>query len=348
MRRLKSEQTIGSQWFAKISEFLQAHEWLVLLILLLAVVAIPLLGIKSSVIRILCRILMYCTLAGSLNVVNGYTGQGCIGYAGFFAIGAYSMAILSTKAALSFWVILPLAGIITALVGALICLPTLKMKGIYLSLITLGASEAIRIIALNWTSLTGGPYGIKNIPRPTLASLTINSPEKFYYLFLVIGIVFLFTTHRVLHSRVGRAWLSIREDELAARSLGVNLKAFKITNFAYATFWAGVAGAAYAAYLQYIDSSAFNTDEGFNILSMVIIGGQGTLVGPVVGSIIVNVLTEALRGIGQWRYVAYGALIIAMMWWRPQGLMGASNSILAGKKKLGSAVVEKLKKGEST
>lgn len=347
MRKNKIEQTIIGQWFTKLSDFRQTHERLVRLVLFLAVAVIPLLGIKSSAIRILCRILMYCTLAGSLNVINGYTGQGCIGYAGFFAVGAYSMAILATRASFSFWIILPLAGIMTALVGALICLPTLKMKGIYLSLITLGASEAIRIIALNWTSLTGGPYGIKNIPRPMLGSMIINSPEMFYYLFLAIGILFLFTTHRVLQSRVGRAWLSIREDELAARSLGVNLKAFKITNFAYATFWAGVAGAAYAAYLQYIDSSAFNTDEGFNILSMVIIGGQGTLVGPLVGSVIVNVLTEALRGIGQWRYVAYGILIIAMMWWRPQGLMGASNSVLAGRKKLGAAT-EKAKKGEST
>ena len=316
----------------KLRAFTAQHRTLVLTLVLALVAAVPLVGIKSSTIRILCRILMYCTLAGSLNVINGYTGMGCIGYAGFFAVGAYTMAILSTKLSWSFWLILPLAGLLTAAVGVLICAPTLKMKGIYLSLITLGASETIRILALNWTGLTGGPYGIKNIPRPTLFGYVIKRPEEFYYMFLLIGLLFLFVTARTLKSRVGRAWISIREDELAARSLGVNLKTYKMVNFAYATFWAGLIGAMYAVYLQYIDSSAFNMDEGFNILSMVIIGGQGTLVGPIIGSVIVNFLTEALRSIGQWRYVAYGALIIAMMWWRPQGLAGASNSVLAGSK----------------
>ena len=179
-------------------------------------------------------------------------------------------------------------------------------------------------------------YGLlRHHTLPSLLKMAlsgIRTVKNILLLFLLIGLLFLFVTARTLKSRVGRAWISIREDELAARSLGVNLKTYKMVNFAYATFWAGLIGAMYAAYLQYIDSSAFNMDEGFNILSMVIIGGQGTLVGPIIGSVIVNFLTEALRSIGQWRYVAYGALIIAMMWWRPQGLAGASNSVLAGSK----------------
>ena len=178
----------------KLRAFTAQHRTLVLALVLALVAAVPLVGIKSSTIRILCRILMYCTLAGSLNVINGYTGMGCIGYAGFFAVGAYTMAILSTKLSWSFWLILPLAGLLTAAVGVLICAPTLKMKGIYLSLITLGASETIRILALNWTGLTGGPYGIKNIPRPTLFGYVIKRPEEFYYMFLLIGLLFLFVT----------------------------------------------------------------------------------------------------------------------------------------------------------
>lgn len=135
----------------------------------------------------------------------------------------------------------------------------------------------------------------------------------------------------MIRSRLGRAWMSIREDQLAARSLGVNTPAYKAVNFMYGAFWAGIIGAAYAPYARFIDSTIYTLDEGFNILSMVIVGGMGTLTGPLAGSVVINVLTELLRPIGQWRMVAYGVLIIVMMWFRPQGLIGASDSVLAGR-----------------
>lgn len=313
-----------------VKKFAINHKVLMLLILIAFLAVFPALGFKKSTIRIMCRILMYCTLAGSLNVINGYSGQTCIGQAGFFCIGAYTMAILSTRFGISFWILLPLGGILAMLVGLVVSIPTLRLKGIYLSIITMGASEVIRIVALNWESLTGGTFGIKNIPRPEVGAFSINTPMKFYYLFFVIAIIFLFLTGRLLKSRVGRAWMSIREDELASKALSVNTSYYKAINFMYGAFWAGVCGAAYAPYLQYIDSTVFSLDEGFNILSMVIIGGQGTLLGPIVGSTLVNCLTEVLRPIGTWRFVIYALLIIVMMWIRPQGLVGASNSILAG------------------
>lgn len=298
----------------------------------------PLVVRQSYYMGILCRILLYATLAGSLNAINGYSGQTCIGHAGFFCIGAYCEAILATRLGLSFWMVLPIAGIVTAIFGGVVALPTLKMKGIYLSIVTLGFSEIVRLVALNWEGLTGGPMGIKGIPVPTIFGLQFSGSKTYYYIFLAIAVLFVFITGRVIRSRVGRAWTAIREDELAAKSLGVQTPFYKATNFMYGAFWAGIAGAAYAPYVRFIDSTMFSLDEGFNILSMVIIGGQGTLVGPVVGSVIVNLLTELLRPIGQWRMVAYGLLIILMMWWRPQGLVGASDSILAGntgKKRMG-------------
>ena len=299
---------------------------------------IPLVVRQSYYMGILCRILLYATLAGSLNAINGYSGQTCIGHAGFFCIGAYCEAILATRLGLSFWMVLPIAGIVTAIFGGVVALPTLKMKGIYLSIVTLGFSEIVRLVALNWEGLTGGPMGIKGIPVPTIFGLQFSGSKTYYYIFLAIAVLFVFITGRVIRSRVGRAWTAIREDELAAKSLGVQTRFYKATNFMYGAFWAGIAGAAYAPYVRFIDSTMFSLDEGFNILSMVIIGGQGTLVGPVVGSVIVNLLTELLRPVGQWRMVAYGLLIILMMWWRPQGLAGASDSILAGntgKKRMG-------------
>ncbi|MBQ9494750.1 MAG: branched-chain amino acid ABC transporter permease [Treponema sp.] len=286
--------------------------------------AIPHIYSKSYFMGIMCRICLYSLLAGALNIINGYSGQTCLGAAGFFCIGAYTEAILSTQVAWNFWAIIPVAGIVTAVIGLLVALPTLKMSGIYLSIVTLGFSEIARLVALNWTALTGGALGIKGIPIPTFFGIALRNPRRYYYVFFAFAVLFLFVSHRVINSRIGRAWMSIRENELAAKSLGVDSSFHKITNFMYGAFWIGIAGAIYAPYVRFIDSTYFTLDEGWNILSMVIVGGQGTLVGPVVGSIIVNFLTEVLRPVGQWRLVAYALLIIIMMWFRPQGLAGSS------------------------
>ncbi|MEG0215805.1 MAG: branched-chain amino acid ABC transporter permease, partial [Hungatella sp.] len=144
-----------------VKAFYKKHKIAVLAVLLILLIAIPFIFPKSYTMGVFCRILMYATLAGSLNVINGYSGQMCIGHAGFFCIGTYCEAILSTRYGMSFWLLIPIAGIITAVIGVLIALPTLKMKGIYLSIVTLGFSEIVRLIALNWESVTGGPMGIK-------------------------------------------------------------------------------------------------------------------------------------------------------------------------------------------
>ena len=299
-------------------------------LLFIAFALFPRVVTQTVFVRYGCNILMFATLAGSLNIINGYSGQMCLGQAGFFAVGAYTCAILGTRFGVSFWLCLPLAGILGALVGYVVSLPTLKLQGIYLSIVTLGASEIIRIIAQSWTSVTGGSLGIKSIPKPDFFGMQIFKPKDYFYIFLVLGAVFLFLTARVLKSRVGRAWMAIREDQIAARSLGVEIKTYKSLNFVYGAFWAAVVGAAYAPFVNFIDASQFSLDTGFDVLAMVVIGGQGTLVGPIVGATIVTLLTEALRILGYWRYVIYALIIIGMMWVRPQGLVGASRSVLAG------------------
>lgn len=305
---------------------------ILIILLCVALVILPQVNHKSYVMGVMCRIFMYTILAGSLNVINGYSGQFNIGHAGFYCVGAYFEAILATKLGISFWIALPLAGIFTALIGLLVSLPTLRLRGIYLAIVTLGFSEIIRLVALNWDSVTGGPNGIKGVPAPVFFGTRLSTSAKYYYVFLVLAILFLFITSRVIKSRVGRAWISIREDELAARSLGVETSRYKAMNFMYGAFWAGIAGAAFAPYFKFIASDMFTLDEGFNILSMVIIGGQGTLIGPIVGSTLINFLTEVLRPVSEYRLVIYALLIIITMWVRPQGIVGASTSILAGGK----------------
>jgi len=287
---------------------------------------------KSYVMGVMCRIFLYAILTGSLNIINGYSGQFNIGHAGFFCVGAYTEALLAMRLGMSFWLALPLGGVLAALIGLVVALPTLRLRGIYLAIVTLGASEIIRLLALNWGGLTGGPDGLKGIPSPIFFGLKISRATRYYYIFLMLAVLFFFITSRVVKSRVGRAWVAIREDEAAARSLGVETARYKAMNFMYGAFWAGIAGAAFAPYFRFISPDMFSLDEGFNILSMVIIGGQGTLVGPAVGAVIVNFLTEILRPVSQYRMVVYALLIIGMMWLRPQGLVGASRSILAESK----------------
>lgn len=314
----------------KIMDFYARRQVLVMLIALIALIILPFAVKQALILRYICTIMMYATLAGSLNVINGYSGQTCLGQAGFFAIGAYTCAVLTKTFGLNFWLVLPLAGIFAALVGLLVSLPTLKLSGVYLSIVTLGASEIIRIIAQTWTPVTGGALGIKQIPYPDFFGLEMFKPKYYYFIFLIIGIAFLLITNRVLKSRIGRAWMAIREDQVAAKSLGVETSHNKCTNFMYGAFWAGIIGAAYAPFVNYIESSQFSTDTGFNVLAMIVIGGQGTLLGPILGSAIVTILTESLRFLENWRYVIYAIIIIFMMWVRPQGLIGASASILAG------------------
>lgn len=312
--------------------WIRKYRWIFYGLLVVFLAVLPSLLKKAFLIRHACNILMYATLAGSLNIINGYSGQICMGQAGFFAIGAYVNAILSTRFGISYWVLLPVCGLAAALVGFLVSLPTLRLQGIYLSIVTMGAAEIIRVIALTWEPVTGGSNGIKSIPYPVLFGTEIFKPKDYYYLFLILAVLFLFITSRVLKSRVGRAWISIREDQVAARSLGVETSRFKSLNFVYGAFWAGIVGCTYAPFVNYIDSTQFTLDRGFDVLAMVVIGGQGTLAGPIVGSTIVTILTETLRSLENWRYVIYACTIIAMMWWRPQGIAGASNSILAGGK----------------
>ena len=314
--------------------FYKKHKTLIYLVLVVLLFLLPTVVTKNSTRGILCRVLMYTILAGSLNVINGYSGQFSLGHAGFFCIGAYVEAILATRFGFNFFPLLLLSGITAAIVGVLVCLPTLRLQGIYLSFVTIGFSEVIRIIALNWTKVTNGAQGIKNIPTPSAFGFAFKGTGKFYYIFLVVAVTFVFCTNRVINSRIGRAWMSLREDTAAARSLAVKASWYKATNFAYGAFWAGVAGALYSPYMKYIESTVFSLDEGFKVLSMVVVGGMGTLGGPIVGSVIITMLTEGLRFAGLYRMVLYSILIIAIMWIRPQGLFGASDSVLSGGKRL--------------
>lgn len=304
-------------------EFIQKNKKILLITLVVLALILPLFVNNSYYMRVLVNVLIYILLASSLNVINGYSGQFNIGHAGFYCVGAYTAAILATRFGLSLWLLLPLSGLVAALFSMFLGLPTLRLKGIFLAITTLGFSEIIRLTVLNWTSLTRGPMGIPGIPFPKLFSYQITNNTQFYYIILFIVLLMLFITKRILNSRIGRAWIAIREDELAARSMGVETFKYKLLNFAYGTFWAGVAGCFYAFFTSYVSADSFILDEGFSILGMVIVGGQGTLMGPVIGATFLTILPELVRSIAEYRLVIFGAAIVITMLVRPQGIAGS-------------------------
>lgn len=300
---------------------------------------VPFIIKNKVIINVVILIELYILLVSSLNVINGYSGQFSVGQAAFYCVGAYTAGILSTMHDMSFWVVLPISGIVASISSLLLSIPTAKLRGNYFTIVTLGMCEVVRLVCVNWKSLTRGPKGISGIPTPVFFGIKYPRNIFFFYVLFVLCCLMLFLTSRILKSRVGRAWLSIRENQDAASSLGIDAAKYKTLNLAYSAFWAGIAGCIYAYYQRFIAPEIFSIDESFNIMTMNVIGGQGTLVGPIIGAIVIKVITELFRSALQYRMLIYSALIIVMMWVRPQGLAGAINQ--------GASLIKKKKKEEN-
>lgn len=309
----------------EIIDYLRGKSVYLMVLAGIFVLIFPQLTDNQYFLHIAIRILIYVLLASSLNIIVGYTGQYNIGQAGFYAIGAYTAAILATRAGYGFLVILPLCGIFAATLSLALGFPTLRLRGIFFAFTTLGFSEVVRLTILNWRTLTRGTFGIPGIPLPQIFQLQISTNVQFYYLGLILIAIMLFISHRVINSRIGRAWVAIREDEDAARAMGIDTFKFKIINLLYGTFWAGIAGGFFAYFSGYISADSFVLDESFAILAMVLVGGKGTLLGPIVGAVILTILPEMVREIARYRLVIFGLAILIMVHYRPQGIAGASS-----------------------
>lgn len=313
----------------KAGEFYENHKTLFLIIGIAVLFILPQLTRSNYIQGVLARIIVYATLASGLNIINGYSGQSCLGIVGFTCIGAYSGAILTTVFELPFLASVVITILLCGGSGFVVSLPTLKLNGMFLSIITLGFSEMVRLIALNWQMVTNGPLGIKGIPNVEILGNKVKSGAPFYYLALVTLLIVVFVLHRLLRSRVGRAWIAIREDQDAARSLGVKVSHYRCINFMTGAIICGTMGVYIAYYYRYVSPDMFSLDEGFNVLSMCVVGGSGTLFGPIAGAFVINFLTEGFRFASEWRMVIYAFLIIVMMWVRPQGLFGARDSVIS-------------------
>ncbi len=267
---------------------------------------------------------LYVMLALGLNIVVGIAGQLVLGYAAFYAVGAYTYALLNQYLGLGFWTCLPIAGFITVIAGLLLAFPVLRLRGDYLAIVTLGFGEIVRLLLINWANFTGGNRGIANIPRPGLFGLEL-SPEAstiyIYYLCLFAAIITIIIVARLINSRVGLALQALREDEIASEAMGIDLRKIKLSAFALGSCWAGFAGVLFAARNSYINPTSFTFMDSAMILSMVVLGGMGSIVGVALAALVLTLLPEYLRAFSEYRMLIFGLLMVTMMVFRPQGII---------------------------
>jgi branched-chain amino acid transport system permease protein len=273
-------------------------------------------------LQVLTFIGIYIILALSLNLLNGYIGLLSIGHAAFYGIGAYASAKLMMQAGVPFLLAMLGAGVTAGIFGFLIAKPTLRLSGIYMALATLGFNIIFFLVLQNWMGFTNGPLGIMGIPSPVIFGYEVTSRADYYYLILVLVVLTLGSMHRLIHSRFGRALVAIREDELAAESMGVNITRYKIQAFVLAAFYAGIAGSFYAHFIRFISPDSFYIYESFMLLAMLAFGGQGNLTGPVVGAAVLLLIPEMFRFLQEYRMFVYGSVLVIMMLVRRQGLLG--------------------------
>jgi len=290
------------------------------ILFLLLIIVLPLI-LKDYYIDVAILTGIYIILALGLNVVIGFSGLLHLGFAAFYAIGAYSNALLTTKFGLGFWTAFPCTLFLTVASGLLLAFPALRLRGDYLAVVTLGFGEIVRLILNNWDSFTRGPNGISNIPAPFFFGLELNKLTYYYYLVLTFVLIAVFVVKRVYYSRTGRAWLAIRDDEIAAEAMGINTTKYKFLAFAFGAFWAGLAGALFASKMRFVSPESFTFMESVFIVCMIILGGLGSIPGVILGALILVVLPEVLREFQLYRMLALGAGLVLMMVFKPKGLI---------------------------
>jgi len=347
-------------------------------VLFVVAVALPFLimfflpGQQRQYIDLAILILTYVMLGWGLNVVVGFAGLLDLGFVAFYAIGAYSFALLAHYFGFGFWMALPLAGILAAFWGIILGFPVLRLRGDYLAIVTLAFGEIIRVVLLNWYDFTGGPNGISGIPKPTFFGLdftrgddgfaaffglefsTIHRFVYLYYIILLLAVITYFVTVRLRQLPIGRAWEALREDEIACRSLGINTTNTKLTAFSIGAMFGGFAGAFFATRQGFVSPESFTFIESAIILAIVVLGGLGSQFGVVVASVVMIGGMEMLRNLGflkayfgndfdpvQYRMLIFGIAMVLIMVWKPRGLVTTRDpsAVLKVKKKIGADLV---------
>ncbi len=328
---IKKQET-GGQQNSSIGEFikrafnfnliLNRYKLQIFIIFSIIAVAFPFLfSIYQT--NIMSTALIYVILGLGLNIVVGLAGLLDLGYVAFYAVGAYSYALLNYHFGIGFWLALPIGAGMGALFGILLGYPVLRLRGDYLAIVTLGFGEIIRLILENWNAFSFGPSGIANIPRPGFFGINLSlSGASNYLYFILIGLTLLtiFVVNRLQDSRIGRAWIALREDEIACQAMGIDKTKTKLTAFALGATWAGMAGVLFAAKTTFINPASFTIWESIIILCVVVLGGMGSVIGVILGALVLILLPEYLRAFSEYRMLIFGFILVVMMIFRPGGI----------------------------
>ncbi|MGA2960022.1 MAG: branched-chain amino acid ABC transporter permease [Thermodesulfobacteriota bacterium] len=301
---------------------------MIVLVFLVALLLFPLF-METYFSYVLCIIFIAVINATGLNLVTGYSGQTNLGQSGFVAIGAYATALFMTRMGIGFWGALPAGGLITAFVGLLIAIPALRMRGLYLALVTFGFAAITEMILIHWVSLTHGPDGIR-VPSPEIGSFAFNSDLRMFYLIFAVTAFMVYMAKNIVNSRVGRAFISIRESEIAAQAMGVDITRYKIMAFILSAFYGGIAGGLWATLAMFISPDAFGVVESIIALAMIAVGGMGSILGSIIGGALLSFLPEILREAREFQELLFGAILVISLIFLPNGIVGLHDKIRRG------------------
>ncbi len=304
--------------------------WLSLSLLLACAIAFPFFTERYAH-DVAISVLVYIMLGLGLNIVVGLAGLLDLGYIAFFGVGAYTYALLSVHFELSFWLCLPISACFSAIAGCIIGYPTLRMRGDYLAIVTLGFGEIVRIVINNWMSLTNGPNGVLGIKSPgaywfkngSFEHIWLNHLEQLYFVILALAVFTILAVYRINYSRIGRAFEAVREDQTAAELMGVNTFRLKLLAYALGAVFGGLAGSFFAARMKFVSPESFTFIESAMVLAMVVLGGMGSIPGVILGSLALIALPEVFRGFEMYRMFVFGGVMAVMMIFRPRGLWPA-------------------------
>jgi branched-chain amino acid transport system permease protein len=317
--------TAAPEVFARRSGFgpfqaLQSRRnWFAINIALLIIAIVIPFKANNYVLEVLANAWFYVVLCLGLNIVIGYAGLLDLGYAAFFAVGAYTTAILTSQFGFNFWLTIPFAVIFATIAGIVIGGPTLRLRSDYLAIVTLGFGEITRIAARN-LKITGGASGLIGIDRPNLFGLDLYQISHYYYVFLVLAVLACFVSYRLQHSRLGRAWQYVREDEDAAEAMGINRVMIKLYAYIIGAVFAGIAGCFFAAKMTAISPETFTFNQSVLILLGVVLGGMGKIPGVMIGAFALVLFPEVFRDIGAMRMLVFAVVMLIIMLYRPHGI----------------------------
>jgi len=274
--------------------------------------------------NIMTTALIYVVVGLGLNIVVGLAGLLDLGYVAFYLVGAYTYALLNLHFGLGFWTVLPIGALFAGIFGVILGFPVLRLRGDYLAIVTLGFGEIIRLVMENWNAFSKGPSGIANIPRPGLFGLELSLHQNIiyvYFLMVAMAIFTIFVVRRLQDSRLGRAWMALREDEVACQAMGIDKWKTKLSAFGLGATWAGMGGVMFAAKTTFINPASFTIWESIIILCVVVLGGMGSILGVICGAMILILLPEYLRAFSEYRMLLFGAILVIMMVFKPEGII---------------------------